>query len=210
MIKIDEKSVLELFHKVNNNSFKTKSHIISNMVYINGRPKFVSYNRFYINQEENKIRLRLFTVSADYSEYINIPIGIHTKVYVKDLTLCIDFYDSKEKKYNIAGIDIVVGENVADNFNFSLNKYTEGELSSIIMRNTTIINEAIVNGIDILFNDLSTICIYDCSIKYATNYPTLILKDNSFDYGNIAIRLNGKNHIDIYYNSNNILCIDIK
>lgn len=120
------------------------------------------------------------------------------------------FFRFKREKYNIAGIDIVVDENVADNFNFSLNKYTEGELSSIIMRNTTIINEAIVNGIDMLFNDLSTICIYDCSIKYATNYPTLILKDNSFDYGNIVIRLNGKNHIDIYYNSNNILCIDIK
>lgn len=126
------------------------------------------------------------------------------------MTLCIDFYDSKEKKYNIAGIDIVVDENVADNFNFSLNKYTEGELSSIIMRNTTIINEAIVNGIDMLFNDLSTICIYDYNSKYATNCPTIILKDNSFDYGDIVIRLNGKNYIDIYYNSNNILCIDIK
>lgn len=204
MIKVDEKSVLELFYKVDN-SFKAKSNIISNMVYINGKPKFVSYNKFYINQEESKIRLRLFTVSADYSEYINIPRDTYTKVYVKDLALCIDFNDSKEKKYSIAGIDIVV----ADNVNFTLNRYNERETQFIVMSNTKIVNEAIVNGIDILFDNLGIICIYDSNIKHDTSYPTLILK-NIFDYGNTIISLDGKNHINIYYNSNNILCIDIK
>lgn len=86
---IDEKSVSQLFCK-SDNKYKTKSRLISNMILINGKSRAISYNIFYFNKEQNKIFFRLYTVTTDCTEYIEIAENTCVNIYVKDLLLCID------------------------------------------------------------------------------------------------------------------------
>lgn len=205
-VKVDEKSVLGLFSKSNNNRFKTKHNIISNMIYINDKPRFICYNEFSVNKDSYKIRTRLYTVTADNSEYIKIPKDKLAKIYVKDLVLCIDFKEISKKEYNIGGMNITIDDDVDE---FYIEQITDNILN-IYPNNLSEI--VVLNGVSIVYKSIHCIDIFhiidDNDYHYNGYYHGMILNDS--DNGKTSFNLDNKSNIHIYRNFNYKLCIDIK
>lgn len=206
MIKINEESILKLFVKNHNDEYKTKADIISNIIFINGKPKRISYNYFYINQKDNKICIRLYTTADDKSNYIDIPEGKNISVYVKDLALHID-YPRNGNLYTVFGIDVNIDDKMPYFFTIEQSDdyglvFTEKDLKELEM-----FEGIFVNNTRILFSELHWIYIEKDSRHYCT---VLTLSDIDCDLGDVTIDLTDKSHINIYIDSESNIHIDIK